>query len=258
MPRGVQRAVGRVRILNIDPELGAGLDRSSFELARRRCTAELIVARRGSSWPAAVDAGAQANQIGFLVVQGTVLHRLRLAGRDAVELLGPGDFVRPWPAEDDMAELLNPSRWELLDDVEFAGLDSVFAEQARQWPELSVALSQRLERRLRSLMLRLAVARIRRLETRLRIVLWDLADRVGRVDREGVFVPVRLRQDVLGGLVSATRPAVGRALAELQQQGAVKRDRRGWRLAGDPPAELFSTLGAPLSAPPRAQPTPRL
>jgi CRP/FNR family cyclic AMP-dependent transcriptional regulator len=232
--------VGRVRILERDPDLGAGLDPSNFELARARCTVELVSAARGSSWPAVLGSPDQADHAGFLVVHGSLLHRLRLAGRDTVELLGPGDIVRPWPALDDVAELLNSSRWVLLDEVKLGALDRVYLEQARPWPELSAELFQRMERRLRSLLLRLAVAQIPQLETRLRVVLWDLADRLGRVDGEGVLVPLRLHQDVLAGLVCASRAAVGRALGELQRQGFVRRDRRGWRLGGGPPEELFS------------------
>jgi CRP/FNR family transcriptional regulator, cyclic AMP receptor protein len=228
--------VGRVRILECDPDLGSGLDRSNFEVARARCTAELVVARRVAGFAAV----GQADELGLLVLRGTLLHRLRLAGRETVELLGAGDVVRPWPAPDDLAELLNPGRWVVLDETELGVLDRVYVEQSRPWPELSAGLAQRVERRLRSLLLRLAVAQIPQLEMRLRLVLWDLADRLGRVDREGVFVPVQLRQDVLAGLVCASRAAVGRALGELQRRGTVTRDRRGWRLGGAPPDELFA------------------
>jgi CRP/FNR family transcriptional regulator, cyclic AMP receptor protein len=232
--------MGRVRVLERDPDLGAGLDRPRFELARARCTAERIVVARRSPWPAVDDPHEEAEQVAFLVLRGTLLHRLRLAGRETVELLGPGDVVRPWSALDDIAELLNPSRWEPLDDVELAALDQVFFEHARPWPELSVALTERMERRMRSSLLRLAVAQIPQLETRLRVVLWDLAGRFGVVDRDGVLLPVRLRHAVLAALVCASRAAVGRALGELQRRDAVRRDRRGWRLREGPPAELFA------------------
>jgi CRP/FNR family transcriptional regulator, cyclic AMP receptor protein len=245
--------VGRVRVLECDRDLGAFLEPSSFQRACMTCTAELISARPGPVWPPEVDPREQAGHAGFLLLSGTLLHRLRLAGRNTVELLGPGDVVRPWPAPDDFGDLLNPGRWELLGEVALAGLDRVFGQQASAWPGLSAALAQRRERRLRSVLLRLAAAQIPALETRLRVVLWDLADRFGRVDRDGVLLPLRLHHDVLAGLTCASRESVGRALGALAQHGAVRRDPLGWRLAEGPPPELFAD-DEPQSPPRHAHP----
>lgn len=231
---------GRVRILEVDPDLGEELERPSFEAARARCTAELVIPTGGSSWPTAADRPEAAEQLGYLVVRGTVLHRLQLARRSTVDLLGPGDIARPWAGREDIAELVNPSRWQLLEEVELAALDRVFLQEAARWPELSVAIANRIGRRLRSLLLRLAVAQIPQLETRLRVVFWDLADRFGRVRREGVLLPLRLRQDVLAALASATRSAVNRKLAALQRDGILERVPAGWLLHAGPPAELFT------------------
>ena len=211
--------VSRIRVLDADPDLGAGIRRDLFEQARRRCTAELSVP--GGEWP---PAGVPANGdvFGFLVLGGAVLQRVRVAGRETVDLFGPGDVVRPWGPIDDFAELLNPSRWQLLDDVELAVLDRQFLEEARPWPEVIAALGGRIARHVCSLLNRLAVAQIPRVETRLRVVLWDLADRFGRVNRDGVLLPLQLRHDVLAGLVSASREAASRAVAGLQARRSAR------------------------------------
>ena len=229
--------LGRVSVLEVDPDLGARIDRARFERARTRCTAELMIPDRESWPPASVEAAAEL--FGFLVLRGVVLQRTRLAGRETVDLLGPGDVVRPWGPLDDFAELLNPSRWQLLDDVALAALDGQFLEEATPWPELVIALAERNARHGCSLLNRLAVAQIPRVETRLRVVLWDLAARFGRVGREGVLVPLRLRHDVLGGLVSTSREAVSRGMAGLQRDGVLVREPRGWLLRGGPPPETF-------------------
>jgi CRP/FNR family transcriptional regulator, cyclic AMP receptor protein len=232
--------LGRVRILELDPDLGEELDCHSFEVARDRCTVELVIPSSGALWPGASDRTDAGEHFGFLVVRGTILHRLRLAGRGTVDLVGPGDIVRPWASREDIAELVNPSRWQVLGEVRLAALDRVFLDEAARWPELSVALANRIGRRARSLLLRLAVAQIPQLETRLRVVLWDLADRFGRVRRDGVLLPVRLREDVVAALVSASRSAVSRKLASLQREGALERVPDGWLLCAGPPPELFA------------------
>ena len=231
---------GRVRILELDPDLGEELARPRFEAARARCTAERVVVTRERSWEIPVERPEAAEQFGYLVLRGTILHRLRLAGRATVDLLGPGDVVRPWGGPEDISELDNPTRWQPLDELELAALDRVFLQEAARWPELSVALANRIGRRNRSLLLRLAVARIPQLETRLRVVLWDLADRFGRVHRDGVLLPLPLRQDVLAALVSASRSAVNRKLASLEREGAIERDPERWWLRAGPPPELFA------------------
>jgi CRP/FNR family transcriptional regulator, cyclic AMP receptor protein len=232
--------IGRVRILELDPDLGEELEGERFEAARVRCTAELVSPLTGSPWPPASDRTEAGEHFGFLVVRGTIVHRLRLAGRGTVDIVGPGDVVRPWAAPEDIAELVNPSRWQLLDEVELPALDRVFLQEAARWPALLVALANRIGRRTRSLLLRLAVAQIPQLETRLRVVLWDLADRFGRVRQDGILLPVRLRQDVVAALVSASRSAVSRKLASLQREGVLERVPRGWLLCAGPPPELFA------------------
>jgi CRP/FNR family transcriptional regulator, cyclic AMP receptor protein len=240
MGRSRDVTTGRVRVLELDPDLGEGLEGQSFEAARVRCTAELVVPSTGSAWPSSSDRAVAGEHFGFLLIRGSILHRLQLAGRGTVDLVGPGDIVRPWAAPEDIAELVNPSRWQLLEEVQLAALDRVFLQEAARWPALSVALANRMGRRTRSLLLRLAVAQIPQLETRLRVVLWDLADRFGRVRQDGVLLPVRLRQDVVAALVSASRSAVSRKLASLQREGVLERVPRGWLLRAGPPPELFA------------------
>jgi hypothetical protein len=83
---------GRVRMLEIDPDLGEELDRSRFDMARPGCTTELVIPAGGTTWLAAADRPEAAEQLGYLVVGRTVLHRVQLAGRGPVPVAG--DVVR--------------------------------------------------------------------------------------------------------------------------------------------------------------------
>lgn len=123
--------------------------------------------------------------------------------------------------------------------AELAVLDSRFLREAAPWPELLIALAERMSWHARAFELRLAISQIPQLSSRLQVMLWHLADRFGRVDRHGVLVPLRLSRQVLAELVGAHREPVSRRLRELAERGAVVPDPRGWRLSGAPPRELL-------------------
>ena len=94
-------------------------------------------------------------------------------------------------------------------------------------------------RRVHSLALHLAVCHMRRVDTRLLVILWHLADRWGRVEPDGVHVPLRLTHQSLGRLVGAQRPSVTTALKQLGETDQVMRREDGtWLLTGEPPDAL--------------------
>jgi CRP/FNR family transcriptional regulator, cyclic AMP receptor protein len=88
----------------------------------------------------------------------------------------------------------------------------------------------------------LAIAQHHRLEDRLRLFFWELADRYGRVEPDGVRLDVRLPHELIGHLVGARRPSVSTALARLEERGQVLRQGRSWLLAGVP-ASIDELLG---------------
>lgn len=229
----------RVRVVEVDRDLGVALDEDAYASAWMRCTARTVGLAAGRRWWL-VDPRDAADHLGLLVLRGVLLHRLRLARRETVDLVGPGDLIRPWPPVDEYAELFTASRWQVLEPAELAALDFQFLREASAWPELLVALVERMSWHARSLELRLAVSQIPQLRSRLQVMLWHLADRFGHVDRHGVLVPLRLSREVLAELVGARREAVSRSLKELANRGTVVRDRHGWRLGGAPPAELWA------------------
>jgi CRP/FNR family cyclic AMP-dependent transcriptional regulator len=240
LQRVTSTSLRRVRVLEVDQHLGARVDQDTYPRARQRCTAQTIQLPGGKRWW--VDPADALEHLGFLVLRGVLLNRIRLAGRATIDLIGAGDLVRPWPPVDEYAELFTASRWEVLEETELAALDTRFLRDAAPWPELLITLSERMSWHARSLELRLAISQMPNLSSRLLVMLWHLADRFGRVDRYGVLVPLHLSRQVLAELVGADREPVSRRLRELAERGAVVPDRGGWRLAGDPPPEL-SAIG---------------
>ena len=93
----------------------------------------------------------------------------------------------------------------------------------------------------------MAIAQHPRLEIRLEVLLWHLAERLGRVHTDGVHLTLPVTHETLGNLVAARRPppvarrpSVSAALGGLAERGVVRRDGDGWVLLGDPPDDLES------------------
>lgn len=180
----------------------------------------------------------RASGFGLLVMAGFVIRRIELAGRHSVELLGPGDLLRPWEVGDEHYAMV-PScpSWRVLEPTHLAVLDGRFAEWASGQSQVIDRLLSRLLRRSRTLALRLALVQLPRLSARLHFLLWHLADRFGQVHRNGVLLPIPLSHAMLADLVSAQRPPVSRAMKELERHGLLSpASHAGWYLHGRPPA----------------------
>jgi CRP/FNR family transcriptional regulator, cyclic AMP receptor protein len=140
----------------------------------------------------------RASGVGLLILAGFVTRRTELADRHSVELLGPGDLLRPWElGEDQYAMVPSSSSWRVVQAAHVAVLDAHFAAWASGHRQLIDRLLSRLLRRSRTLALRLALVQLPRLSARLHFLLWHLSDRFGRVDRDGVLLPVPLSHAML-------------------------------------------------------------
>jgi CRP/FNR family transcriptional regulator, cyclic AMP receptor protein len=230
-----RRKVEIVRPFDYEPSLLEHLSRRDAEAARRSVVAEAVWIDRGELYPPAVH--ADDVELGFLVLEGLLLHRIEHVGRRAVELLGPGDLIRPWRPSDLSASLPSSTSWLISESTRLALLDRRFQEEIACWPGVLPAVLDRLNTRIVSMALQLSLAKLPRLETRLQCLFWHLADRWGRVERERVVISLRISHQILADLVSARRTSVTHALGELRDSGALVRlspDR--WLLRGRPPA----------------------
>jgi CRP-like cAMP-binding protein len=224
-------------VLHEDPELGEALDPE-----RRAQAAEALVAREvripSGAWvgrPIPIEDG-----IGFLVLDGVMLHRVGIDGRFGAELVGAGDVLRPI-GQDDNPTLPLTIEWLILEPSRMAVLDERFVRQLARFPQVAGKLFTRSVVRSRQLVVNMAIVHQARVDVRLHLLFWQLAGRWGRVRSDGVVLPLRLTHTVLADLVAARRPTVTSALSDLSRRGVVRAVADGWLLSGPSPTRASVT-----------------
>jgi CRP-like cAMP-binding protein len=226
------------RLLDLDPDLGADLSAADFDRASDALIVPTQRVGRGPWTPG--DELASSAVLGLLVAEGLVSRRLSVAGRASMELLGPGDILHALALEVLPGAVDADVRYTVLSDTTVGVLDQRTSRALAEWPPILREVVGRMERRARNQGIVFAISQARRLETRVVLLLCHLADRWGRVETGGVFVPARLSQESIGELLHAQRPSVNRAMRRLEVSGAIARRRNGWLL--DP--TLTSRAGA--------------
>lgn len=225
-------------IVDADDDLAALLGDGERERARRDA---LMRVRRLSPgvWDAAEAAEAGIHHRGFLVVEGLLTREVDVLGRRCVELIGPGDVLRPWGWDEDGWHVRAEVGWVVLEQTVLAVLDHGLVTRMVPWPELGLELFARGTRRAHHLAVALAIAHHQRVDDRVLLTLWHVAERWGRVGRDGIVVDLPLSHQRLADLVGAHRPSVTSALGELSKAGTVSRRESGeWLLHGTPPEQL--------------------
>jgi CRP/FNR family transcriptional regulator, cyclic AMP receptor protein len=224
----IERRPG-VALLDADPDFRAGVPSDALAAARRVVVVPRLDAAPGrwepppsASWPEPVT--------GVVVLDGLMARDVELGSRVATQFLGPGDIVDPWGAQDDM--LPCRLRWEAHGDVVLGVLDGRFALAARRWPSLLVVVQRKLCQRADRLAAQSAALQLPRVEERVLAVLWQLAERFGRVRRDGVFIPFNVSHRLIGQLAGARRPTVSLAVKELCAAELLNRgDDGSWFIA---------------------------
>jgi CRP/FNR family transcriptional regulator, cyclic AMP receptor protein len=227
-------AVGQVSaLLDLDPDLGRELPPDRCHAARRELAVRVATLERGPWSPERVE--TSHGHLGVLVVSGLLARELLAHDVASMELLGPGDVLRPWGDSAD-AELLEAVvRWSVLAPTRFALLDRQLAVRLAGYPEIHCALLERFAWRTRRLAVLQTISQINRVERRVVTLLWHLAERWGRVTPDGVAVPLVLSHRMLGQLVGARRPTITTALSQLTRGDEVIRRHDGtWLLTGTP------------------------
>jgi CRP-like cAMP-binding protein len=227
-----------VRVLDEDPDLAAALDDEELAVASRHLVAGELRLPRGA-WEPDHPLGRSRGDIGFLVLDGLIVRETQIGRHTTAELLGDGDLLRPWDGVDVTPHgmVIADSSWRVLSPARLAILDARFAALCSRLPTITAELLSRTVRRSRLLSLLLALSSMPRLDARLLALLWHLAERWGRVGRDGTLVPLRLTHATLAQLVGAQRPSVTSALRTLDEHALVRRlpDGGGWLLLGEPP-----------------------
>jgi hypothetical protein len=168
-----------------------------------------------------------------------MLRRVGIDGRFGGELLGEGDLLRPWQGESDASNLSPTTDWKVISRSRLAVLDERSTARLARYPALFGAITGRALDRARRLALMMAIVHHPRIEIRLHMLFWHLADRWGRVGRDGVTLPLNLSHSLLADLIAAQRPSVTGALGKLYERDLVSQVDRGWLLTSAPPGEFL-------------------
>lgn len=233
-----------VRVLEEDPELAAGLDPTSIQLAMRHAIAAVELVPPGA-WEPSRPADGGGGHLGLLVLDGLLMRDVQFAHATCTELIGRGDLLRPWDWERDVLTIRPTVAWTALQPVRLAVLDRRITAIMGRWPELVSAIVARAVRHSFELATNQATSHLTRVDARLELLFWGLADRWGRVGPDGIVLELPLTHQVLGRLVGAQRPSVTTALSDLARRNVIeRRDDGAWILRGDPPGEAESPAGA--------------
>lgn len=224
-----------VAVLDEDPDLAADLDGSRLATATRDLRAAAFNVP-GGRWEPDGHAASVRGGVGLLVIDGVLARRVGTQRRSGAELLGPGDLLRPAISNGGSAEGIFQTSWRVIEPLRIAVLDQRFLMRLAPYPEIAGELIGRAVDRARHVLVHMAIAHHPRVDARLLHLLWQLADRWGRVTPHGVSLPLRLTHELLADLVAAQRPSVTLSLQQLERQGQITREGGRLLLIGDAPS----------------------
>jgi CRP-like cAMP-binding protein len=203
-------------LLDIDPELAAGLDRSSAGRGGLKVPVPVRKLGRGE-W---VPSNGLRKTLALLIVDGLVVRKDVTPGLESLTVYGPGDLV-------DVHRIPVDATWSVRRPARVAALDGHILAKAREHPQLLVALLRRLLAAGQEHLTLAAIARRTRVNERLLALMTHFAGRWGRVTPDGVVVDLPLTHSELGDLIGARRPTVTIAVAQLTDEGALRRLEAG-------------------------------
>jgi len=229
MRRALSDVGSQVRLLDADPDLADAVDGERRAEALERSPVGTLNLGSGD-WREAEQFGG--DDVALYVISGFLSRRVEIGDGSSVELLGPGQVLRPALSggEDAVSGRVG---WQILSPAWLAVLDLPFWETMAPYPRVALGLLDRVVWRSRSLSIQLAIAGSGNLCERILGLLWHLAGSYGRVARGGVILPVNLSHEILAQMVAATRPPVSLAVKQLEREGLISRgEGRGFVLHG--------------------------
>ena len=183
----------RLRLLEIEPDLGRFLSSEEKEEARRVTVAALTLGRGVLDLEALLE---NSGAFGAIIVDGVLMHRLVFGDRPGLRLLGPGDVLARQgeaglgPVSHSVHRSPGPLRMALLDDHVLAA--------GQRFPRLFAGLHVRMGEQHQRLATQLVICQLPRVAERVLGLLWLLAETWGHVTPNGTTLPVSLTHDALG------------------------------------------------------------
>jgi hypothetical protein len=216
-------------LLDLDQEFARAIPSRDLAQARRNLVVPTFELAEGCWWPTVDADGQSATMSTVLLVSGLVSRDIRLGGRTASELHGPGDVLCSELPDERLFR--DAVKWNIQAPTVLAHLDRRFDEASVRWPRLTGVLVSRLRARAERVAAHMAVLHMSRVEERIMAVMRLTADRWGRPSEDGVLVPIPLTHQMVGQLVAAQRPSVTLALRDLAHaRRLVKVPGEGWLL----------------------------
>jgi CRP/FNR family cyclic AMP-dependent transcriptional regulator len=223
-------AAGLPRILlpEMLPEIAARIPPGDHELAHQVLS---VPALRATNGPLDDVLATTPTAFDFIIVDGIVLKQTSYAGRQALELQGPGDVLAPPLTPSRQIESPAVSSYHAHGEVLLAVLEERFRMAARRWPGLSDVLHDHLARQTHRASMHLARLHLSRAEDRILTLFSDLAERFGRVTPDGIVIDIDLTHDLIGQMIASRRPTVSLALEQLSHARQLTRSAGGqWNL----------------------------
>ncbi len=162
----------------------------------------------------------------YVILNGTV--KVFVDHVDGTEvilaLLGPGDVVGEMSLVDNLTRSASVST---LESSILAWMDrAAFWHELQAIPQLMANMVSMLSRRLRLANTRLRANATLDVESRIALQILSLAQEFGEEDEDGqIRIPVRLSQNDLAALVSASRVRVNQVMVEYKRRGLIEVDR---------------------------------
>lgn len=207
---------GTVRLLDAEPSLARGIERRILDDAREKLIVEVRRVEPGD-WEESRKTPSSPLFLGYLILEGAFTREIAVASRPSLELLGPGDLIRPWVVPQALAAMHVTDEWSLLSQGHIAIIDENFYEQAQGYPSILTVLMDRVVARARWLGFQVALCQLPRIDHRLLLTFRYLAERWGIGGANGVRIPIRLSHRNLAALIGARRPRVSSALTTLSE-----------------------------------------
>jgi CRP-like cAMP-binding protein len=235
----------RVDLFEAEPDLAVDLDLRQEDGFRASASVEVINVPEGT-WSPPETVSGDFGGLGLLVLEGVMLRRETLAGARRSEPIGPGDLIRPLACEEDpFSRLPTEIHWRALSRARLAVLDDAFTRRMCNCGAVLDRIVDRHSRRLAAAAQRDVIRAQEEPEARLLHMLWHLANRFGRVTRDGVVIPIPLSQGDIGEFLGVSRHAVLDALKPLRDHRVADQRRdMTWWLAGAPVAGVAELANA--------------
>jgi CRP/FNR family cyclic AMP-dependent transcriptional regulator len=235
------------RVLDEDPSLTQHVSGTEGSRARQRAVTRLVPVGIGPWDPhsalAELGPPAPAGPRGLFVLEGVALRELSAAGGIGSVLVGPGELLwETTPAEQAMLLSRTP-RWTALTDLRLAVIDSALMHRLSPWPQVTLALLDRAGRHHQMLALQQSIACQVRVEDRVLMLLLAVAERWGRIVKDGIRIDIPLTVTALAELVAAQRQTVSMIMTRLGRDGRVRRTPSGWMVRGSLAAEFEQARG---------------